>query len=106
MADLFRALSHPVRIMIVERLMENKRCVNAIKNNLHIKQPNISQHLLILRMNGIVNYEQSGKTKCYFLLHPELVKNIFRVMKEAGSFREKSFSRKPPHKAKYPEGKL
>ncbi|MCD6412798.1 MAG: winged helix-turn-helix transcriptional regulator [Elusimicrobia bacterium] len=82
---IFRALSHPVRLMIVDELLTNKKCVTEIKDLLKVRQPNISQHLLILRMNGIVDYEQAGKMKCYFLKNPRLIKGIFKALETAGS---------------------
>ena len=86
-SEFFRALSHPIRLMIIEELLDNQKCVTEIKKLLKAKQPNISQHLLILRMSGIVDYDQSGKMKCYFLKKPQLMKRVFRALEESGSLK-------------------
>ncbi len=80
--EIFHALSHPVRLMIVEELLAKKKCVTEIRYLLKVRQPNISQHLLILRMSGIVDYEQSGKTKCYFLKNPQMMKEILAAAED------------------------
>ncbi|MFO7929352.1 MAG: metalloregulator ArsR/SmtB family transcription factor [Candidatus Humimicrobiaceae bacterium] len=79
-AQLLKALAHPTRLLILKELYKDKKCVNAIEEILEIRQPNISQHLNLLRLNGIVDYEKQGNRKCYFLINPEFVKNIFAVL--------------------------
>lgn len=80
-AQFFKALSHPTRLMIVNELLNKKRCVNDIEEILELKQPNISQHLNLLRLLNIVDFKQDGNKKCYFLSNPELIRNLFRVAK-------------------------
>ena len=80
-SNFLKALSHPTRLMIVMKLLkgEGKRCVNDITDLVKIPQPNISQHLTILKASGIVDWIQQGKRKCYFLKKPQLIKNILKV---------------------------
>lgn len=80
-AQFFKALSHPVRLMIVNELLNKERCVYDIKEILDLKQPNISQHLNLLRLLNIVDFIQDGNKKCYFLKNPELIKNLLKVVK-------------------------
>jgi len=80
-AQFFKALSHPVRLMIVNELLNKERCVNDIEEILDLKQPNISQHLNLLRLLNIVDFIQDGNKKCYFLKNPELIKNLLKVVK-------------------------
>ena len=76
-ADFFKALSHPTRIVIVLRLLEGKKCVGNLKELVKAPQPNISQHLSIMKANDIVDWIQQGKMKCYFLKEPKLLKDLF-----------------------------
>jgi ArsR family transcriptional regulator len=81
-AQFLKALSHPTRLMIVNELLNKKRCVNDIEEILELKQPNISQHLNLLRLLNIVDFKQDGNKKCYFLSNPELIRDLFRVAKD------------------------
>jgi ArsR family transcriptional regulator len=80
--EALKALCHPTRFMIVEELIKGKKCVGRIQDLVRASQPNISQHLSILRMTGIVEWEQNGKTKCYSIKKPELMKRLFDVLKQ------------------------
>jgi DNA-binding transcriptional ArsR family regulator len=76
------AIAHPVRIEIVAELLKNKKCVTDIKELLDVKQPNVSQHLYVLKAQGIVDWYQDRKKKCYFLNDPKLMKDILNVLKK------------------------
>ena len=69
-AQIFKALAHPLRLYIVEVLLSGERCVNDIKDLFEATQPNISQHLNILKYSGIVDYRQDKNLRCYFLKDP------------------------------------
>ena len=60
-AEFFKAFAHPIRLLIISRLMKGEMCVNDIKQLLGLKQANVSQHLNILRRFGIVDYKIKGK---------------------------------------------
>ena len=81
-SDFFNTLSHPTRIEIIAELLKGKRCVGDIRELVKVSQPNVSQHLSLLRSNGIVDWRQEGKTRCYFLKNPRLIKRIFKVLEE------------------------
>ncbi len=81
-SNFFKALSHPTRLMIVVELLEDKRCVNDIGELVKVPQPNISQHLAILKANNIVDWLQQGKMKCYFLKNPHLIRGVLDALKE------------------------
>ena len=59
-SDLLRAMAHPVRLMIMDELLSNPRCVTAMHEILDVRQPNISQHLTILKNSGIVASDRDG----------------------------------------------
>ena len=81
-SDFFNVLSHPTRVEMIIELLEGKKCVADIRELLEVNQPNVSQHLSLLRSNDIVDWCQEGKRKCYFLKNPELIKGIFDVLKK------------------------
>jgi DNA-binding transcriptional ArsR family regulator len=66
-AQTLKALAYAIRVFIVETLLNGERCVSEIRNLFDVTQPNISQHLNILRFSGIVHSRQSGNLRCYYL---------------------------------------
>jgi len=80
-SDFFNALSHPTRVGIVTELLKGEKCVSDIRELVKVRQPNISQHLAILKANDIVDWIQQGKRKCYFLENPQLIKDILKAIK-------------------------
>ena len=80
--DLLRAMAHPVRLMILEELLRNPRCVTAIHEILDVRQPNISQHLTILKNSGIVSSDRDGSYRCYYLRRPGLVKALLEALRK------------------------
>jgi DNA-binding transcriptional ArsR family regulator len=66
-ADILKTLGHPVRIRIVESLLDTEKCVSAIWANLDLPQSTVSQHLSLLRSKGIVQHERCGAKVKYFL---------------------------------------
>lgn len=77
-AQIFKALAHPIRILIVEQLIDGEKCVNDIKDFFNVTQPNISQHLNILKYSEIVDFHQRGNLRCYFLKDPGKIRNLIQ----------------------------
>jgi len=66
MATLFKALSHPARIAIVEYLLSVDSCIcGDIVNELPLAQPTISQHLKELKNANIIKGSIEGTAICY-----------------------------------------
>ena len=80
--DFLRAIANPVRVEIIKQLLKGEKCVTDIKKISDSTQPNISQHLTILRLNGIVECEREGHFKCYKLKNPEEVKKILDIVEK------------------------
>jgi len=59
-AGFFRALAHPVRIRILEILVKGDRSVQELQTALALDQPVVSQHLAVLRHQGIIAAEKHG----------------------------------------------
>ena len=81
-SDFFNVFSHPTRVEMIIELLKGKKCVGDIRELLEVNQPNVSQHLSLLRSNGIVDWCQEGKRKCYFLKNPKFIKDFLDVLKK------------------------
>ncbi len=64
---LFRGLSEPSRLLIVEALRDGPRTVSAICEATGLTQPNTSNHLACLRGCGLVDRRQEGRFAFYRL---------------------------------------
>jgi DNA-binding transcriptional ArsR family regulator len=65
-ALVLRAVSHKLRLSILEHLRENgKRSVTELVQALRIEQSVVSQHLAILRKQNIVFTQRVGKKRYY-----------------------------------------
>lgn len=65
-ANLFKALSHPARIAIVDYLLKVDTCIcGDIVNELPLAQPTISQHLSALKNANIIKGSIEGTAICY-----------------------------------------
>jgi ArsR family transcriptional regulator len=73
-ALILKALSHPTRLRIISLIREQKPCVRGIEEALGLAQPNISQHLSLLRNIGIVEAERAGNQVCYRIKNPVVLK--------------------------------
>lgn len=73
-AQLFKALSHPTRLHIVDMIRDRHPCVKVMEEELGVAQPNISQHLSLLRNLGIVEAEREGNQVCYRIKNNRVLK--------------------------------
>lgn len=71
-ADLFKALGHPVRIRILERVREGEQSVSSLSEALEIEMSTASQHLAILRGKGLVSGRKEGTTVFYTVVDPQV----------------------------------
>ena len=81
MASLFKALSHPARIAIVDYLLKVDSCIcGDIVNELPLAQPTISQHLKELKNAGLIKGSIEGNSICYCINEPglEKIKGFFQ----------------------------
>ncbi|MGH9408831.1 MAG: ArsR/SmtB family transcription factor [Vicinamibacterales bacterium] len=77
-ARFFRALAHPVRIRILEILVRGERSVQELQDALALDQPIVSQHLAVLRNQGIVLSRKQGLSVRYAVRDP-LVADLLDV---------------------------
>lgn len=66
LASLFKALSHPARVAIIEYLLSVDTCIcGDIVNELPLAQPTVSQHLKELKNVNIIKGSIEGTAICY-----------------------------------------
>ena len=81
-ASKLRAMSHPMRIAIIELLNEREKMnVTEIYESLKLEQAAASHHLNILKSKGIVTSKRTGKQIYYALKSSTLIDIITCINK-------------------------
>lgn len=76
-AELLKALAHPVRICIIRGLMNKGSCnVSYMQECLDIPQSTVSQHLQKLKSLGIIKGERDGLQINYKICNETIVKVV------------------------------
>lgn len=92
-AKVFKALSDPVRIEILDFLRDGEKCVCEIIPQMGLIQPVVSRHLKILKYSGLVRCRKEGNRRLYSItdfrvyrliddLTPELTTSLTKQMVE------------------------
>ncbi|MBW2631583.1 MAG: winged helix-turn-helix transcriptional regulator [Deltaproteobacteria bacterium] len=82
MSGFFKTLGNATRLKIVRELAKSEKCVGAVKDCVHASQANISQHLTILKEQGIVDCRKEKNMRCYYLKRPEFIKGILGLIED------------------------
>jgi DNA-binding transcriptional ArsR family regulator len=82
LADILKVLGHPVRIRIIESLLDQDKCVSHLGGSLELRQSTVSQHLSLLRTKGIVKDERCGSTVKYSV-RDQRIGEIMKLLKHA-----------------------
>lgn len=77
MAELFKAMSDPTRLKIVNALMLSEMCVCDIACLLKMTGPAVSHHLKTLRQCQLIKYRKDGKI-VYYSLDDEHIAPLFK----------------------------
>lgn len=85
-AQVFKALAHPGRLLMLDELSRGERCVCELAALVGSEMPTVSRHLLQLKNAGIIEDEKRGAQVFYRLVTP-CVMNFFKCV---SSVREKS----------------
>ncbi len=80
--ELLKIIAHPVRVKILDELTKGVKCVTDFEEFLDISQPNVSQHLSLLRRYGVIDYYMDGRLRCYFLRDPIIPDTIKLLNKD------------------------
>ncbi len=72
-AEILKTLANARRLEIIHRLAEGPCEVGRLAEELGASQPNISQHLAVLKSAGLVEAERDGREVRYRITDPDVV---------------------------------
>jgi len=81
LSSKFKALAHPARVKLVQDLLQKECCVGEIQECLSISQPNVSQHLRILKEAGVVTGRRDKNRICYSVENKK-IRKAFEILLE------------------------
>ncbi len=90
-AEYFKALAHPTRLKILDLLTKGEYCVCEeicvcdLLKELQLEQSNVSQHLAVLRKQGIVTSRKQGMKVLYSIKNPgvyEVIDYVSKIIKQ------------------------
>lgn len=71
-AELFRTLGHPVRVRVLELLLDGARPVHEMLAEIEVEPSSLSQQLAVLRRAGLVESRRENGNVIYRLSAPEV----------------------------------
>lgn len=80
-ARKFKALGHPVRLWIAQRLLERERPVAELVESTDFEFSTISQHLCVMKNAGVVAAAKRGK-QIFYSLKCECVRRFLECVAE------------------------
>ncbi len=69
-ADIIKSMAHPIRLIIIEALTKNEKCVCELNELVDVDQSTLSRHLSVLKNSGIITDEKRGLNVFYSLRCP------------------------------------
>ena len=72
-AEVLKTIASPRRLQILHRLFDGPCEVGRLATELGLSQPNVSQHLAVLRGVGLVEAERDGREARYRLTDPDVM---------------------------------
>jgi len=83
LSNVLKILGHPLRLKVLLLLKENgEMCVCELLPLLDVTQPNLSQHLSIMRLGGLLENTKVGNTIRYRLTNSEFLHEILEVVEK------------------------
>jgi ArsR family transcriptional regulator len=84
-AEIAKAISHPLRIAVVDYLKDGEKCVCDIAKSVDSERSNVSRHLAVMVNAGVLSCRKEGLKVFYHLKTPCIVHFfacVARVLKE------------------------
>ena len=72
-ADVLKVLANPRRLQILHAVAERPADVGTLARRLGMSQPNLSQHLAVMRAAGMVDASRDGREVRYRLADPDVM---------------------------------
>ena len=66
-SNIFKALAHPTRLFIIDKLSEKECCVCEFVNELKVDFSTVSKHLSVMKNAGLIADEKRGQQVFYKL---------------------------------------
>ena len=79
--DVFKALADPTRLKILEFVQNGEKCICEIIPVTGKSQPNVSQHLKVLKNAGLIDERKDGARVIIKASNNEIYKTIDQVKK-------------------------
>ncbi len=76
-AKVIKALAHPSRLYIVDKLAERECCVNELTAQVGVDMSTVSRHLTVLKTAGVVQDSRRGSS-IYYSLRIPCILNFFK----------------------------
>ena len=80
-SEFLKSLASPLRLRILCLIIEGERPVGEIADTLGVRQSAVSQHLALLRKDGLVAPRRDGQT-IYYRLADRNVKKVVKLLHE------------------------
>ncbi len=80
-AAMFKALGHPIRIRILEILVDGEQTVSQLQSQLKLDSSSTSQHLTALRNQHLLQSRRAG-TSVYYSLRDPRIAQLLAVAKQ------------------------
>jgi ArsR family transcriptional regulator len=81
-ADVLKTLANPRRLEMAHLLADEPMTVGSLAERMGLAQPNVSQHLALMRAAGVVEAERDGREIRYRLTDPDIIRAC-RLMRAA-----------------------
>ena len=91
-AEIAKAISHPLRIAIIDFLKDDEQCVCDIAQFVGSERSNVSRHLSVMLSSGLLDYRKEGlkviyRLKCNCIV--DFFECITRVLREQAEENQK-----------------
>ena len=73
MSKLLKSMSHPIRLKILCLLQDSEMSVGDIREQVKTTNANVSQHLNILRSQGIIDYRKDANFIYNHIADPRII---------------------------------
>lgn len=77
--NLLKAIADETRYNIIKSLIKREKTVSELVKEVQKSQPNISIHLRLLELNGIISKRKQGKFK-FFKIIDQKTKKIIEIL--------------------------
>lgn len=80
-SELLKNIANPIRLQVLCHIFKKEKNVSELLEKIKISQSALSQHLVIMKENGIIKSEKKGKYVFYSLKNNK-IKDILSFLKK------------------------